>query len=528
MSNQAEIDQLINQLRSELIDEQTRKKYGTSIEQHMQHDYDKKIRKKFEDLQGVFQEIDISGDQQLSLTEFTQFFQRKKPDVSQSEINGLFKLCDRDGNQNISINEFVYMYLLLEEKLKLKKDTLNDVRNNLNSQIVTYEDKKKYYQDEQINEYGICDDNEVKIRVIEGYNLKNHDRYATNKVILTMKNKYDKEESRQETREQKNCDNPQYNESFSFRVKEHGNKIICDVVNPDNLINPKYGKFIIDLVDFMDQFKHEYWYDLDDNENNGRIHISGTYVYNHPKHYTDLINKTTQQINKLTSTCDTIEDLLQCIDEPYGLIYYGKINDIINQKILEKSSDPNEYLGSTRTSVYGPDVRINKGGNLRGFSPAAKEEEITGGRLGVIQEEGGQTQLLVNDMSTPMEGEVNQQGWKKYLPKNKEIMGGDIPNYLILGGVALSILSLLGKFDIFNLLLFGFGCCMIYDLFKINNRVPSKKIFFYGLLACIVFDLIWMMTSAGEGKGLIYLFTIASVGIKGYLAYYMYKKNMHQ
>ena len=62
--------------------------------------------------------MDYNEDSYLSIDELYRFFATRDSNIRREEIEYLFELSDKDKNRKISINEFIYIYILLEEKLK--------------------------------------------------------------------------------------------------------------------------------------------------------------------------------------------------------------------------------------------------------------------------------------------------------------------------------------------------------------------------------------------------------------------------
>ena len=131
MNSSRQIQEMVSNLFKELIDKRTIKKLGTSVEQHMSRDYQKKIEEKFIQLKNEFNSMDYNEDSFLSVDEIYNFFSSKNPNIRKEEIQTLFELSDTDKNKRLTINEFVYIYILLEEKLKMKKISLSEVKDSL-------------------------------------------------------------------------------------------------------------------------------------------------------------------------------------------------------------------------------------------------------------------------------------------------------------------------------------------------------------------------------------------------------------
>ena len=541
-----EISDLVSNLLKELIDKRTVKKLGTSIDQHMSFNYKKAIEAKFIQLKKEFNSIDYNEDSFLSIEEFYRFFASKNNNVKKEEIQCLFELADKDKNKKISLNEFIYIYILLEEKLKMKKESLKDVKDSLSSKLKIYQNKLKDYQNEEYNSNGISNDNEIKIHIIEITNLKSLIMSPKCKVLINLMDKKGDIINEKETQLISGTSNPKFNEIFSFQVQDYNCYIKCILSDSDNLINDGYGSFVIKLIDLQDQSVHEMWYDVVGGSSGCRAHVSVSFTYNNNKKYKDLISKTSQQIDKVSQNIFQIENLIEKINQPFGLIMFNKIKEILDKKILNKSENDSDYLGSSRISLY-TDPRNSKfsysesPNNLNLIDN--REEDITRGKigvseLGIIPEEGDgnliNSNLLrsVKDEVTSTEGFLPSLGnFKEYFPKKSSILGKK-SNQLILIGVIISILNIIfGKIDIVNLILYLFGCLIIFNTYGINGKFNNKKILFYCLLAGILIDIIWILFLNKEQedqnslfRAIVFGFTIFLMIIKITLCYLIKKR----
>ena len=513
-----EIKTMVSNLLKELIDKRTLKKLGTSIEQHMSRDYYKTIEAKFVKLKNEFNSIDYNEDSFLSIDELYNFFSSRYPNVKKEDIQSLFEISDKDKNKKLSINEFVYIYVLLEEKLKMKKESLKEVKDSLTSKIELYQNKLKQYENEELNINGISNESEVKVHLIEIKNLKSLIMTPKCKVVLNLMDKNGNIISEKESQLLSGT-NPKFNEKFSFQIKDYNCYIKCVLYDSDSLINDQgFGSFIIDFTTLYDQLTHELWYDIVGTSNNSQAHISICLIYNNTKRYKDLLAKTSQQIDKLTQNIFQIDNLIEKLNEPYGLIIYNKIKEILDKKILNKSENVNEYLGSSRISVYTDqrNTKFSYSESPNKFGQSYKEEDINNSKmriseLGIIPEEGDGNMINSNalrDERLSTEGFLPNQ----YFPKNSSFLGKK-SNQLIIFGVITSILNLIfGRIDVVNLFLFIFGFMMIYNMFNVNGRLNTKKYFFYFLIAGIVLDIIWILFLNKEDNSQTNLFRVLVFG----------------
>lgn len=537
MNSSQQIQEMVSNLFKELIDKRTIKKLGTSVEQHMSRDYQKTIEEKFIRLKNEFNSMDYNEDSSLSVEEIYNFFLSKNPNVKKEEIQTLFELSDTDKNKRLSINEFVYIYILLEEKLKMKKISLSEVKDSLKAKLEQYQNKLKDYENEEYNSNGISNESEIRITIIEIINLKSLLIAPKCKVVLNLMDKNGQVLNEKETQLISGTSNPKFNEKFMFKIEDYNNYVKCIIYDSDALISEGQGSFIINLTNLFDQLTHDLWLDVIGGQEGCKAHVSCLFIYNNTKRYKDLISKTTQQMDKLSQSIFQIENLEEKLNQPYGLIMFNKIKEILDKKILSNSENVSEYLGTSRISVY-TDQRNTKFSYSESpnnkYAPFDKEEDIRKTRiketeLGMIPEEGDGNLInsnLLRDEVTSTEGFLPDLGpLNQYFPKNSSFLGKK-SNQLIILGVIITILAFLfGKIDIFNLVLYIFGFLMIYNMFRINNRLNTKRYFFYGLLAGILFDTIWIIVLNRDQnqnstfRVIVFGLTIFSLVIKIILSY---------
>ena len=529
------VEELIVELKNEDINKENLLKAGTEIELNMSREFQKQIEEKFIQLRKEFNSIDKNADSKLSIDELYQFFNSKNPQVKKEDIQSLFELMDKNKNSKISLNEFVYMYLLLEEKLKLKKEDLTIVKNNLKRQLEKYEQKLKENEKEEYYSQGISKQSELTIRIMEINNLVGINKC---KIILNLMDNSGHIIDEKETQTQvKYGEEPifKFNEVFSFQIIDNNCYVKCIISDSDTLINEGHGYFIINLLDYLDQLNKEKYVNIIGEQNLAQVHFECNYIYNIQKKYKDLIAKKSQQMDKINQSIFQLENLIDKINEPYGLLYYNKIKEILDKKILDKNENVNEYLTGSRISIYSSQRNSkfsysespNKMRNTGGYDNDASKIRIKGDGLDIIQEEGGEainSNLLRNNEIKSTEGYLPED-YNKYFPKNSLI--GKKGTQLNILGIIVSFISFLaGKFDAFNLILYFFGLMMAYNLGNINGRLDTRRYYFYALLAIIVFDTFWILFLNREQniessfwRVIVFGLTIISLIIKIVLSY---------
>lgn len=520
MNPSPEIQQMVSDLIKELtttsdINQENLRKAGTEIELNMSRDFQKTIESKFVQLRKEFSSIDTNKDSSISIDELYNFFTMKNPSVKKEDIQSLFELSDRDKNQRISLNEFVYMYILLEEKLKLQRENLNRLRNDLIRTIERYQEKLKEYEYEQFYPSGISKQNELSIKIKE---IKNLQGMRQCKIILSLINKSGEIIDEKETQSKYGL-NPQFDEIFSFQVVDDKCYVKCTLTDSENLINEAHGYFIINIGNYLDQVRKEIWYDVIGEENLAKVLISCSFTFNNKQKYSDLITKKTQQVDKLTQNIFQIDNLIEKINEPYGLLYYNKIKEIQEKKILNSSDNANEYLGNSRISIYSSQRNsklsyLESPNKLRisDIQDDINKAKNKGERLDAIPEEGGDaisSNLLRNEIKST-EGYL-PDNLNQYFPKHS-ILGKKSNQLLILGIIISLACFIFGKFDVFNLIIYIFGLMMIYNVANINGRFDTIRYYFYGLLIVIAFDTFWILFLNRE-QNVSSLFRVIAFGL---------------
>ena len=531
MNPSPEIKQKVSELLKELskdINTENLRKAGTELELNMSIDYQQTLEARFMELKNELNSLNNNPNAYLSIDELYNFFSSKNQGVQKEDIQSLFELSNRDRNIKVSINDFIFMYMLLEEKIKLKKDDLNQVKNKLSTKLDKCQEKLKEFEKEEFYSQGISKQNDLSIKIIKIQNLQGIRKC---KIILYLMNKSGEILDEKETQSKYGV-NPEFDEIFSFQVTDDQCYVKCILSDSDTLINEGHGYFIINLIDYFDQMKKETWKKVIGEQENVQVLISCCFTFNNKKKYTDLITKTSQQIDKINQTIFQIENLIGRIEEPFGLLYYHKIKEIQEKSILDKSGDVNDYLSNSRISFYSNQrntkLSFSESPNKMRFSgdDDLTRTKIKGDGLGVIQEEGGDaisSKLLRNEIKST-EGYL-PENYNRYFPKSTLL--GKKSTQLIFFGALTSLVSFFaGKIDIFNFVLFIFGIMMAYNIINIYGRIDTIRYFFYALLAVIIFDTFWILFLNREQniqssfwRVIVFGLTIVSLIIKIVLSY---------
>lgn len=520
MNSSQDIQKMALQLMEDLIKNDINKenllKAGTQIELNMQRDFRKRIESRIVQLRNEFNTIDINKDAFLSIDELYNFFSSKNPSVKKEDIQSLFELTDRDKNQRITLDEFVYIYILLEEKLKLKKEEISRLKKNLMAKLEEFQDKLNNYENEEFYPQGISKQNRIEVKIIQITDLM---KKRNCKVILNLMNKSGQILAQKET-DTKYGINLSFKELlFYFQVKEDKCYIKCILTDPNSLISEGHSYFIINLGDYLDQMKKEQWYNISGEENMAKAQVLCSFTYNNKKKYSDLISRTSQEIDKCTQDIFQLENVMGKINEPYGLLHYNKIKEIQNKRILDISEYTNDLLANSRITIYS-NMRNSKLDNsespnklrISDYENNINNAKNRAERLNAIPEEGGSmsSNLLRNEIKST-EGYL-PENYNGYFPKHSIL--GKKSNQLLILGIVIALASFIcGKFDVFNLLLYIFGLMMIYNVANINSRFDTVRYYFYGLLLFIAFDVFWILFLNREQNIESSLFRVIAFGL---------------
>ena len=551
---------LCNKIQNELISKQDRKDFGTTIDETLGHDYEKFLMKHFQRLKEEFNQIDINQDEEITFNELLSFFQNKNSNITEDDLKKIFELFDRDQNEKITIEEFIYAYIKLEEQLKIKQSKLKNVRENLIDEKKNYEKKRLNYENEIMNGE-ISENSELLIQLIEGINLNSNSNNIINAKVefnqISNENIIKKSVSRLI-----NSNNPKFKQDFLFKIYTPYDSIIIKVSDQGSYYDNLLGTININLNKYKDQIKKDERINIinedEPNKINGILHFKIRYRHNFKEYFNNLIYKTDAQIKRLDEVLIELNDYLQKINEPFGLIIANKANDIIQEKILEKSEDPREYIESWRRSVYispgmlGHSLNFNKDKNnnyinnnistsnikndnnnnkinydnlknIKNFNERKSGRETSTkrdiGNLEKIDEFPEQNSFQKDDNIL----DTSKTKLKGFNKKNNSELFNFLMYFL---GLVLSILNCFGKNVFVNVGVFFFGILNIYNSEKNDN---INQYFFYLIYLSFFTDFFWLFFGKNVDGSTFFnffssLFTIINICIKVALIYFKNNK----
>ena len=115
------------------------------------------------------------------------------------------------------------------------------------------------------------------------------------------------------------------------------------------------GFIIIPMTELKDQEQSDSFYDLQDASGNmidGRIRMIMQLVWSRYNYFQKKEIKTEKQLKILGKDIEEINKYLNLVEKPFGIILYGEVINLLENKLLYKSESLEQYSEYTRKSVY--------------------------------------------------------------------------------------------------------------------------------------------------------------------------------
>jgi hypothetical protein len=243
-------------------------------------------------------------------------------------------------------------YMLLEERLRLKKIKLQKVDEDLTKQKENFLKGMNANKHERFNEHGVSTEASLAITLLEAQNLKPMDLDGSSDPYVVFY--LDKQKSTSSFKP--NTLDPIWNEDFNFRIDNLDSVLKVECYDKDDVGSDDFeGGISISMSELKTQNKVDQWYDLIVDENttdNGRIRLRLHLIWNKYKFFEDNYNKTDMQIMRLQEDINELNRLFELFEKPFGIIIYGEIVPILEKRILERSEDITHYMQSSRKTVF--------------------------------------------------------------------------------------------------------------------------------------------------------------------------------
>jgi Ca2+-binding EF-hand superfamily protein len=199
-----------------LYDDKLVRRYGTSLSVNMGQNYKEYLEKKYVSLEKEFKSIDKDSNDSIDIEELKKFCDKYQNETGITLPNNYFRklmeLIDLNNDESVSIKEFVFNYLLLEEKLKLKRLKLEKLLEEIEENSSKIVQKCNEHKNEELNENGIAHDANLNILLLEARELKPLDYDGTSDpyCIFSMGDQEVKSSYKESTL------NPVWNEEFDL------------------------------------------------------------------------------------------------------------------------------------------------------------------------------------------------------------------------------------------------------------------------------------------------------------------------
>ena len=148
---------------------------------------------------------------------------------------------------------------------------------------------------------------------------------------------------------------PAWNEEFNFKVKSPEGLLTIEVYDQNMMGSTIIGKLNISLNDLKDQEKKTAWFNLNLETtpgNQGSIRLKLQCIMSFVSYYTEKINQSQKEKDFLTQNLETLEYYVDKMNQPFGIIYCGEIDQILKQNLLKQTDALLKQLESNRQKIY--------------------------------------------------------------------------------------------------------------------------------------------------------------------------------
>ena len=148
---------------------------------------------------------------------------------------------------------------------------------------------------------------------------------------------------------------PAWNEEFNFKVKSPEGLLTIEVYDQTMMGSTIIGKLNISLNDLKDQEKKTAWFNLNletTPANQGSIRLKLQCIMSFVSYYTEKINQSQKEKDFLTQNLETLEYYVDKMNQPFGIIYCGEIDQILKKNLLKQTDTLLEQLESNRQKIY--------------------------------------------------------------------------------------------------------------------------------------------------------------------------------
>ena len=258
---------------------------------------------------------------------------------------------DKNKDSELRLEEFIESYIFLEEKIKTKKIKVEKMIEDIDLDLEKYKKNLSKHQNEVPICNGLTNESTLYVTVFEAKDLVPTGVLGSCDpfVSLTFEDQKEKTQLRRGTLK------PAWNEEFMFQVKDPESALAIEVFDQTMVGSELIGKLNISLNDLRDQEKKTAWFNLNlDNTpgNQGSIRLKLQCILSFVSYYTEKINQLQKEKDFLTKNLETLQYYVEKMDQPFGIIYCGEIDQILKQNLLKQTDALLEQLESSRHKIY--------------------------------------------------------------------------------------------------------------------------------------------------------------------------------
>ena len=437
-----------------------------------------------------FSKIHKSESSPLTKEEAYKFL-TSKGNFENKFIEKIMKGCFPNEEQNITVGEFIKNLIYVHREINNSNIQINLAYQKKKQLLEELKENLKKNQNEILNDEGLSYNSIVKIDLFE-CSLKNpnYEKY----IIKISSN-----ENTFETKPFK-ANEILENEKYEFKPKTKNDIIIFElreIIDEDNDDNNLTGQASLDLNELKKQEEYEILLNIPSKENssdvNSQDNIAGTikakviFIWSYLDYYKEQLNSENQLFQKLEANLNKTQSYLNQLKS------IDAFNDNINNNV-----NGNIKINNIRIVSEGNEINKKRRNNNN----------------------NNDDNLIFDLQNMNIE---NFHDLSKELPYEKKTQ----IYYLFILWVVVFIVENFSKNDFVN------GLTAIFTIISITY---ANKFLNYGkilMISSIVFDLIWILfcsKSYWKGKeGFIHflgaLFTLVSIGVKGFIIYILTMKN---
>lgn len=281
----------------------------------------------------AFDEMDADKSGKLSYEEIFNYLKDINGEVSEEYVKTIFESMDANKDGQVSIEEFINTYLNqvdgLSEAVARFRQKILEKRRDLATNSEQLEEAMK---SERINSWGIMEGSLLTVRVVEAQNLVSFSGKPSAYVNLLC------ERQQIATNIIKNERNPNWNESFSFKISSGNGELLIQVYNEGTISKDDLlGASSVSLKEFEDQEKHEKWFHLQGSSNTARILLSIQWIHRKTEYLKKIRDNLLKETDSDTIEMENIENEMRKLGtNPLGMFKKETWIDKLEGKIISE------------------------------------------------------------------------------------------------------------------------------------------------------------------------------------------------